>query len=89
MSSLIRVSFAALALAIGPILASCVVAPYGGVAFGYRDGYWDRDHYWHAWASPDEAYRFRSSYADHYYDRPHDGERNGGWRDDDRYWEHH
>jgi len=87
--NLIKASLVALALTTGSSLASCVVGPAGGVAFGYRDGYWDRDHHWHAWANAEEANQFRTANGGHYYDRPHDAETNGGWHDDDRYWEHH
>ena len=78
-----------LALAAGPAaLAGCVVAPGGGeVAFGYNDGYWDRDHHWHAWADAQQAARFRDSNGSHFYNRRHDEDRNQGWNDNDRYWE--
>lgn len=74
----------------GVALASCVVAPSrGDVAFGYSDGYWDREHHWHAWQNRDEATRFRAANHDHYYDRPHSSDRDQGWHDNDRYWQHH
>jgi len=80
----------ALVLAGGLALASCVVAaPREEVAFGYSDGYWDRSHHWHAWASPDDAARFRAANRGHYYDRPHAADRDQGWRDNDQYWDHH
>ena len=61
----------------------------GSIAFGYRDGYWDRDHHWHAWRNRSDADWYRSHYAEHYYDRPHGHEHEGDWRGDDRWWEHH
>jgi hypothetical protein len=71
------------------LMAGCVVAPGGGeVAFGYRDGYWDRGHNWHAWNSPQDAANFRATNGSHYYDRSHDQDPNQGWHDNDRYWQH-
>jgi hypothetical protein len=61
----------------------------GGIAFGYNDGYWDRGHQWHNWESKEAADRFRAENKAHYYDRKHDGDPAAGWRDSDRYWEHH
>ena len=61
----------------------------GGFAFGYSDGYWDRDHNWHGYKDQAEAERFRAENRDHYYDRKHDEEANAGWRDNERWWEHH
>ncbi|HKT19509.1 MAG TPA: hypothetical protein VJR47_15785 [Stellaceae bacterium] len=89
MASLGKTAHLALVLAGGLAPASCVVAPpRGEVAFGYSDGYWDRGHHWHGWASADEAARFRSSDRGHYYDRPHTSDRDQGWRDNDQYWHH-
>jgi hypothetical protein len=61
----------------------------GGVAFGYSDGYWDRGHQWHNWENKAATDRFRSENKDHYYDAKHDSAPGAGWRDSDRYWEHH
>ena len=61
----------------------------GSIAFGYSDGYWDRDHHWHKWHSPGDAAWYRSHYAEHYYDHHHDRDHEGGWRGDDRWWDHH
>ncbi len=86
----INAAYVALALAgASTLVAGCVVEPRGEVAFGYSDGYWDRNHQWHAWASDRDAASFRDSNHDHYYDRKHDQDRDQGWRDSDRYWEHH
>ena len=60
----------------------------GGVAFGYSDGYWDRDHHWHGWRNHEEAEHWRAENREHYYDWKHDRDRDAGWRDSDRYWEH-
>ena len=69
-------------------LAGCVIGPGGGeVAFGYNDGYWDRDHHWHGWESAQQAARFRDANGNHFYNRRHDQDREQGWNDNDRYWE--
>ena len=62
---------------------------HGGIAFGYSDGYWDRGHQWHNWENKEATDRFRAENKAHYYDRKHDGDPAAGWRDSDRYWEHH
>ena len=80
------------AIAATPTVAADVavgVSP-GGIAFGYQDGYWDRQRNWHAWRNHDEHERWRTANREHYYDRRHDHDRhdhNKGWREHDRYWE--
>jgi hypothetical protein len=59
----------------------------GGVAFGYSDGYWDRDHHWHAWRNHEEAARFQAENRAHYYNYKHDRDKDHGWHND-RYWDH-
>jgi len=61
----------------------------GGIAFGYADGYWDRTHSWHAWKNHEEAEHWRAANRDHYYEWRHDRDGDKGWRDSDRYWDHH
>ena len=61
----------------------------GAVAFGYDDGYWDRDHHWHAWRNRRDAEWYHSHYAHHYYNHRHDRDRDDGWRRNDEWWEHH
>jgi hypothetical protein len=71
-----------------PATAQVVVAAEpGGIAFGYRDGYWDRAHAWHAWRNRREAAAWRAENREHYFERRHDRERNMGWREE-RYWDH-
>jgi hypothetical protein len=60
----------------------------GGIAFGYTDGYWDRDHHWHAWRNRREAAEWRAQNRDHYYAMRHDRVDGHGWREE-RYWDHH
>lgn len=81
----------AIAAVQAPALADHVTVAVGvpGIAFGYNDGYWDRDHAWHAWKDRDEAARWRAEHADHYYDYRHDRDRGQGWRDADRWWDRH
>ena len=61
----------------------------GGVAFGYNDGYWDRNHRWHAWRRPSDADWYRTHYAEHYYDWRHDRDNDRGWHGNDRWWTPH
>jgi hypothetical protein len=88
----------ALALATAPIIASAPAQAavdfsisVGNAAFGYSDGYWDRDHHWHGWRNRAEARYFRDHFRDHYYAFRHDRnrrDRNMGWRDE-RWWDRH
>jgi hypothetical protein len=86
----LKAVYVALTLAGSAVLITgCVVAPGGGeAAFGYNDGYWDRDHHWHTWANNQDAARFRTTNGGHYYDSKHDQDSNQGWHDNDRYWQH-
>jgi|SRR5580658_3145415 hypothetical protein len=93
----IGVAFLALALLGAPLAAVTPVAARdevkvsidpNDVAFAYDDGYWDRDHHWHAWRNPDEAEWYRTHYHEHYTARKHDADRDQGWRDADRWWDH-
>ena len=59
----------------------------GVIAFGYADGYWDRDHQWHGWANPADARWYRSHYRSHYFGHPHDRDHDGGWRNE--WWHDH
>jgi hypothetical protein len=65
------------------------IGPAGGIAFGYNDGYWDRAHTWHAWKNDDEARAYRESNKEHYYEYKHDRDPDGGWRDNEHYWDKH
>jgi len=53
----------------------------GNVAFGYRDGYWDRDHHWHHWKNRDEARYYRNAPGNRYNDYRHDRDGNDGWQE--------
>jgi hypothetical protein len=64
-----------------PAAARAVVGiDFGGVAIGYRDGYYDQGHRYHRWAHRD-AERYRAQYHDNYRDMTHS-------RDHNRSWEH-
>jgi hypothetical protein len=60
----------------------------GIIALGYRDGYWDRDRHWHEWRNHEDAEWYRNHSAEHFYDREHRGEKEQGWRNEDRWWDH-
>lgn len=59
----------------------------GGIAFGYADGYWDRERNWHAWRDAREAEAWRREHREHYYEWRHDRDEDHGWRDRDRWWD--
>jgi hypothetical protein len=88
MGNPIKIALLAAALVAGPVVVSHsakadhVTVSLGNIAFGYSDGYWDRDHHWHKWHNRHEAETWRAANADHYYDRPHSHEQGGGWRDE-------
>jgi hypothetical protein len=98
MKHLVKGALIAIALAGVPVMASvpAVAAAdfsitLGNAAFGYSDGYWDRDHHWHAWQNKAESQYFRNHYKDHYVAARHDHDRNDhdqGWRND-RWWDRH
>ena len=98
MKHIINGALVAIALAAAPAAA---IAPahaavdfsisLGNAAFGFSDGYWDRDHHWHNWRNKDEARYFREHYREHYQAARHDRDRkdkNQGWREE-RWWDHH
>jgi hypothetical protein len=72
-----------------PAVAADVAIAIGGIAFGYNDGYWDREHHWHAWQNREEAEHWRAENREHYYARNHDRDKDQGWREKERYWDHH
>jgi hypothetical protein len=99
MKHIIKAALIALALAGGPIVvsvpATAAVVDFsvtlGNAAFGYSDGYWDRDHHWHKWSNRAEAKYFRDHYNEHYVAVRHDHDRKDhdqGWRNE-RWWDHH
>jgi hypothetical protein len=63
-----------------------VTVDLGGIAFGFEDGYWDRDHRWHDWERRGDWERYRSEYREHAYAWRHDRDRDMGWHDP--YWRH-
>lgn len=94
MKRTIQAVFVAVALAapaFAPMAARADVSvtfDSGSVAYGYNDGYWDRDHHWHTWPNPAAASDWRAHNAAHYYDRRHDADKDAGWRGD-HWWDHH
>ena len=55
----------------------------GAVAFAYQDGYWDRDHHWHAWKNAEESRSYRDAHKDRYHAWKHDRDKDMGWSDKD------
>ena len=96
MKHIMKGALLAFALAGAPVIASTPAAAaadftvsLGNAAFGYSDGYWDRDHHWHAWHNKAELRYYRTHNAEHYVATRHDRDRKDqdkGWRNE-RYWE--
>jgi hypothetical protein len=93
MGSPIKIALLAAALVVGPMAVGhsakagvTVGVGAGGIAFGFTDGYWDRDHQWHRWRNRHEAAAWRAENRDHYYAWRHDRHHDGGWRND-RWWD--
>jgi hypothetical protein len=95
---IIKGALMALALAAAPVAASVPAAAasdfsisLGNAAFGFSDGYWDRDHHWHNWQNKSQAQYYRTHNADHYVASRHDQDpkdHDKGWRNE-RYWDKH
>jgi len=67
--------------AAGPASAQIGISlDVGSIAFGYQDGYWDRDHHWHHWRSRHEANYYRNSPGNHYRSYRHDRNGSDGWQ---------
>lgn len=60
----------------------------GNVAFGFSDGYWDRNRAWHPWPTQRARLNWQAQNRAHYYARRHDRSPGWGWRDSDRWWGH-
>jgi hypothetical protein len=93
MKLLISGTLLAFALVTAPVITSPPAAAavdfsisLGNAAFGFSDGYWDRDHQWHTWRSRDEQRYFQSHYGEHYVNARHDRDRDQGWRNE-RWWD--
>ncbi len=50
----------------------------GGIAIGYRDGYWDNAHHWHHWRNSHERNNYRSS-GTQYHSWNHNRDGDDGW----------
>ena len=63
-------SFALLtaAVAVPTIAQAAIHVDFGNVSVGYRDGYQDNRHQWHAWSHPSDAVAYRSHYKQNYRD---------------------
>lgn len=79
MKSIIKASLLAASFALTPVLvavpahAQAITFDLGGVGYGYRDGYVDRERRYHRWRNAEDARSYRSRYRDYYvyenYDR--------------------
>jgi hypothetical protein len=97
MRQLIKGALIAIVLGGAPVFASAPALAavdfslsLGNAAFGFSDGYWDRDHHWHAWRNKAEQAYFRDHYREHYAEVRHDRDRKDrdqGWRENNRWWQ--
>lgn len=55
---------------------------FNNIAFGYRDGYWDRGHRWHRWSNDRDHRSYRRHNSSHYRDWNHDRYGGDGWARD-------
>jgi hypothetical protein len=65
---------AALISGVMSVAAFAVAAPAFAqidISIGYRDGYWDTHHQWHAWSHPDDYKQFSRAHPEHYRDINH------------------
>ena len=60
--------------------ASVLSVSLSGIAFGYRDGYWDNDHTWHHWRHSSDYRRYRDQSGSNYHDWRHDRDGHDGWQ---------
>jgi hypothetical protein len=56
---------------------------FGGIVYGYSDGYWDKTHSWHRWDNATQPARYKAERPGSYYNVRHNQELNDGWRGDD------
>lgn len=87
----VLVAVALAAPAFAPLAARADVSvtfDAGSVAYGYKDGYWDRTHAWHPWPNAQAEADWRAHNAAHFWDHRHDADKDAGWRGDN-WWAHH
>jgi len=88
MRTILKPILIALALATASPLAAQaaqrVTVDFGNIAFGYQDGYWDRQHRWHRWRHHRDWTRYRREQREHAYEWRHNRDRDRGWHDP--YW---
>lgn len=89
MAALVAVALAAPAFTPAARADVSVTFNPGVVAYGYQDGYWDRDHAWHTWSNDRDRDDWRGKYAEHYYDRAHTAAPDNGWRRDSWWGDKH
>ena len=51
------------------------------MAIGYNDGYWDRNHAWHAWERDADRDAYRKAKDAEYHDWKHDRDKDMGWHE--------
>jgi len=84
MSSILKSGVLAIALigsAAGIACADSITFSAGNVAIGYNDGYWDRNHAWHAWARDADRDAYRREKNAEYHEWRHDRDKDMGWHE--------
>jgi hypothetical protein len=56
-----------------------VGADSNGIAFGYRDGYWDNGHQWHRWHNRHDYRAYRHQNGASYHNWNHNRDHDMGW----------
>jgi hypothetical protein len=59
---------------------SIIAVDLNGIAFGYRDGYWDNGHRWHRWHRHSDYRSYRDGNGSNYHDWNHNRDSNDGWQ---------
>lgn len=60
--------------------ASAVSVDMNGIAFGYRDGYWDNGHQWHHWRHNSDLRNYREQSGSNFHNWKHNRDGNDGWQ---------
>jgi len=59
--------------------AAVISVDLNGIAFGFRDGYWDNGHRWHRWHRNADYRNYRNQDGSNFHNRNHSHYDNEGW----------
>jgi hypothetical protein len=60
--------------------AGMIAVDLGGIAFAFRDGYWDNGHRWHRWHHRNDYRSYRDRNGSNFHNYNHDRDSNMGWQ---------